>query len=470
MINEEKDENIQENPFNKKSLRRKQIAFTTIPILVLALMITFLLSPAGQLFVNSSGVSPLPRISIEKIEFHEGDKILMFVRNTGPSDVTIAQADVNDRIHPSAIEPGKVLARLSEAKILIPFPWTAGIPYEFGVTTSDGTRFSKSIEAATLTPSPNIEQATLFAILGTYVGIIPILIGLLWYPFIKKLSKSKYDFFLSLTIGLLVFLAIDALLEGNKIATNNVADVFNGQVLIILTTIVSFIGLIYCSEKLNQRIDRKSRLKKEDRHSLHKIDSSKSTRTSSLSSGMTSDHYEQQQGGEEQHQVTLTKALSISLMISIGIGLHNFGEGLAIGAAVLLGEVALSTFLILGFTIHNTTEGLAIVTPLAKVGKVRVSKIVMMGLVAGVPTIAGAWLGGFLYSPIASIIFLSIGAGAIFQVVFSIAYWMLNNTTVTNLVEDSNRKVNLKVINTPIIFGFSLGMSIMYLTSLLVSL
>jgi len=69
------------------------------------------------------------------------------------------------------------------------------------------------------------------------------------------------------------------------------------------------------------------------------IDSSKSTTKSSSSSGITSDHYEQQ-GGEEQHQVTLTKALSIALMISIGIGLHNFDECLAIGAAVLLGEVA----------------------------------------------------------------------------------------------------------------------------------
>jgi zinc transporter, ZIP family len=469
MIKGEKDENTQENPSNKQSSHRKLIAFATIPIVVLTIMITFLLSPAGQSFVNSSGISPLPRISIEKIEFHEGDKILMFVRNTGPSDVTIAQADVNDRIHPSAIEPGKVLSRLSDAKVLIPFPWTAGIPYEFGITTSDGTRFGKSIEAAALTPTPNIEQATLFAMLGTYVGIIPILIGLLWYPFIKTMNKSKYDFLLSLTIGLLVFLAIDALLEANKIATNNVADVFNGQVLIILITIISFIALIYGSEKLNQRIDRKFKDAKNDRHSLHMIDSCKSTTTSSSSPGMTSDRYKQQ-GAEEQRQVTLTKALSISLMISIGIGLHNFGEGLAIGAAVLLGEVALSTFLILGFTIHNTTEGLAIVTPVAKVGKVGIRKILMMGIVAGVPTIAGAWLGGFLYSPIASIIFLSIGAGAIFQVVFSITYWMLNNTTVTISGDDGNRKINLKVINTPIIVGFSLGMSIMYLTSLLVSL
>ena len=188
------------------------------------------------------------------------------------------------------------------------------------------------------------------------------------------MSKRKYDFLPNLTIGLLVFLATDALLEANKIATNNVADVFNGQVLIILIAIISFIALIYGSEKINQRVDLKSKETKEDKPSLHKIDPSKSNTISSSSSGVTSDQYEQQ-GVEKQRQVTLTKVLSISLMISIGIGLHNFGEGLAIGAAVLFGEVALSTFLILGFTIHNTTEELAIVTPLTKVGKVGIRKI-----------------------------------------------------------------------------------------------
>jgi zinc transporter, ZIP family len=111
----------------------------------------------------------------------------------------------------------------------------------------------------------------------------------------------------------------------------------------------------------------------------------------------------------------LVKPLAISLMISIGIGLHNFGEGLAIGAAVLLGEIALSTFLIIGFTLHNTTEERAIVAPLAKSRKLMLRRLIIMGIIAGTPTIVGAWIGGFLYSPIATIIFLSIGAGAYFK-------------------------------------------------------
>ena len=151
------------------------------------------------------------------------------------------------------------------------------------------------------------------------------------------------------------------------------------------------------------------------------------------------------------------------MMIAIGIGLHNFGEGLAIGAAVLLGEVALSTFLIVGFTLHNTTEGLAIVAPMAKSGgKVMLRKLVIMGLIAGIPTIFGAWIGGFLYSPFAAIIFLAIGAGAIFQVVLAIFSWMTSNNS-------SNESRKETILNTPVIAGFTVGMIIMYITSLLIS-
>jgi zinc transporter ZupT len=438
----------------KRSHRKRIVAAAFIPFIVLAVMIFLLFSPTFQSFINS-GI-PLPDVAIEKIEFRENpSQIIAFIRNAGPTEITIAQADVNDRIHAAAIEPSKTLSRLSDARVIIPFFWNPAEPYEVGITTDDGTRFSKTIEAAALAPNPDSQQIIFFAVIGIYVGIIPVMIGLLWYPFIRSMSRNKYNFFLSLTAGLLVFLGIDALIESNEIATDNVSSIFSGQMLIVIVTTISFIALLYVSEKLTQRAIKKSM--------SSAAAETTSTYTSYSDSSVTNSPRIRLQANQRQLQ-ELVKPLAISLMIAIGIGLHNFGEGLAIGAAVLLGEIALSTFLIIGFTLHNTTEGLAIVAPLAKSRKLMLRRLVLMGMIAGAPTIAGAWIGGFLYSPIAAIIFLSIGAGAIFQVVYSIGSWVLR--PVDNNDNDKNKKI-VKV-NLFTIAGFAIGMVIMYVTGLLV--
>jgi zinc transporter ZupT len=384
----------------------KLIASAIIPLMVLGAMISFLLWPGNGLL--NIGI-PLPDVTIERIEFLDG-RIAAYIRNTGQQAVEIAQADVNDRIVPAAIEPSKSLERFAEAKVVIPFQWEEGQPYEIGVTTSDGTRFAKAVAAAAPTPQPDAGRVSLFALLGTYVGVIPVMIGLLWYPFIRRLSQPKYSFFLSLTAGLLLFLGIDALVEANEISLENVAGAFRGQLLIATAAIVSFLGLMYVSDRLVDGAAKKKRV--------------------------------------------IQGSFAIALMVAIGIGLHNLGEGLAIGGAMVVGEVALSTFLIVGFTLHNTTEGLAIVAPMAK-ERPKIAYLVALGIIAGAPAIAGTWIGGFVASPVASIVFLSIGAGAVFQVVVIIGRFI-------------SRSSGGRFLTGPTAAGLAAGMLIMYLTTLLI--
>lgn len=291
---------------------------------------------------------------------------------------------------------------------MIPFQWIEGQPYEIGVTTSDGTRFAKAVAAAAPTPHPDAGRVSLFALLGTYVGVIPVLIGLMRYPFIRRLSQPKYNFFLSLTAGLLLFLGIDALVESNEIALENVAGAFRGQLLIATAAIVSFLALMYVSDRLVEGM--KGRM--------------------------------------------IQGSFAIALMVAIGIGLHNLGEGLAIGGAMVVGEVALSTFLIVGFTLHNTPEGLAIVAPMAT-ERPRILYLIALGMIAGAPAIAGTWIGGFVASPIASIVFLAIGAGAVFQVVLVI-------------MRVAERSSGGKFMTGSVAGGLAAGMLIMYLTTLLI--
>jgi len=121
---------------------------------------------------------------------------------------------------------------------------------------------------------------------------------------------------------------------------------------------------------------------------------------------------------------------------------------------MVVGEVVLSTFLIVGFTLHNSTEGLAIVAPMAK-EKPRISYLIALGIIVGAPAIVGTWIGGFVASPLAAIVFLAIGAGAVFQAVVTIGRFV-------------SRSSGGKFLAGPTIAGLVVGMLIMYLTTLLI--
>ena len=389
---------------SNNSSKGKIIASGVIPFGFLILLMVYIFGPGADLL--DFGI-PLPEITIEKVDFIDSE-IQATVRNTGPIPVEVVMADVNDRIQPAAVEPDGYLERYETTLVRIPFEWNAAEPYNIGITIEDGTRFEKEIEAAAPALEFNLDLAIFFAIIGTYVGIIPVMIGLLWLPFIKRISKQKYHFFLALTAGLLFFLAIDSMEEALDISDENLAGSFNGTLLVATVVVLSFLALYYSGNKL-----------------VTKADSSK-----------------------------LAKPVAIALMISIGIGLHNFGEGLAIGASVGMGSIAFSTFLIVGFALHNTTEGIAIAAPMSR-GRLMIGKLIALGLIAGSPAIFGAWIGGFAYSPFSSVVFLAVGAGAIFQVILVLLKW----------IKDEGDKT---LSSAAVICGFAVGMSIMYITSIFV--
>jgi zinc transporter ZupT len=327
------------------------------------------------------------------------------VRNGGPDPVTIAQVLVDEAYWNYDIAPDARIERLSKATIHIPYPWVDGEAHEVKLLSSTGVPFTHEIAVAVETPETTGSTLLTFTLLGIFVGVIPVFLGLTWLPFVRRLPDRWVRFFLALTAGLLVFLAVDALDEALE-AAGGVAGAFQGLGLIVIGFVVALAALYALDGWLRER--RKGKL----------------------------------------------SPLYIAMLIAIGIGLHNLGEGLAIGAAYSLGEVGLTAFLVLGFTLHNVTEGLGIVTPLAR-ARPSIGSLIGLGVIAGVPTILGTWSGGLAYSPILAVLFLSIGAGAIVQVVWEIGKLLTGEG---------------KPLSAPLnAVGFAAGILVMYLTGLAVT-
>jgi zinc transporter ZupT len=148
-------------------------------------------------------------------------------------------------------------------------------------------------------------------------------------------------------------------------------------------------------------------------------------------------------------------AWRLALMIAVGIGLHNLGEGLAIGSAYAVGELALGAFLVVGFAAHNTTEGFAIVAPFARERHPGLARLAVLGLIAGAPAIVGAFVGASVNNAELSTLLLGLGVGAIVQVIVQLA----------PLLRDAAGRV----LHPDSVAGLLAGMAALYLTGLLVS-
>jgi zinc transporter ZupT len=389
--------------------------------LLAALIASFLFfDPAAPL---RTAFPPVEELTIERVVLSEPGQMEIHVVNGGPEPVTIAQVMVDEAYWTHTLRGDRTIQRLRRVVIDLPYPWVEGDPHEIKLVTSTGLTFTHVVEVATLTPRLNARSLTVFTILGVYVGLIPVLIGILWYPFMRQIGRRWIHFFLSLTIGLLIFLGVDALVEALETAAA-VPSAFQGIGLMLIGVLGSIVVL----------------------------------RALARGGGAGGSGHGPAPGG-----------VRLAYLIAIGIGLHNLGEGLAIGSAYALGEIALGSFLVIGFLVHNTTEGLAIVAPVAaeraraadtglQAGADRppIRHFLGMGAVAGLPTIAGTWIGGFSYSPIAGTLFLALGAGAMFQVVLEIGL-MLRGEADGGALSPLNA------------MGLMLGLILMYGTALLVT-
>ena len=359
------------------------------------------------------GVPPIEKLAIERVVFRPQEVILK-VRNEGPGPLSVGQLLVNDAIWDFSITPGREIGRMKGATISIPYDWLSGEPYVFTIVSGTGIKHTRTVEIATMTPSASPRSFLIFGVLGAYVGVIPVFLGLLWLPFLRAMPRTWMDFWLSLTIGLLLFLGVDTLKESIEIL-GRVAAYWNGVMLVALGVVGAFFA-------------------------LNGVGRVMAGRSGAAGAGVR------------------PSGMALATLIAIGIGLHNLGEGLAIGAAYTLGEVALGSFLIVGFTLHNTTEGLAILSPLVG-GKASLRDLGILGLLGGGPTILGAWAGAFTYSDPLSLLFLGIGAGAIFQVVRVLARGRAEGGE--SVIESLSRPQNA--------LGLLAGFVVMYATSLLVA-
>lgn len=381
-----------------------------VPLVLLAGLLALIISTAPGENLRGDGAPPVERLSIQRAVLRP-DGIVLSVLNDGPDDVTIAQVVVDDAYWAFTAEGGSTLKHLGRTTIVIPYPWVEGEAHLVKLVTSTGTTFDHEIPVAVRTPEADSRHLLAFTLIGIYVGVIPVALGLLWYPLAARLGRTGIDVLLALTVGLLVFLLIDATQEGIEKAAEMPAS-FQGIALFVASAVGAYLALEWVGAWLRAR------------------------RTGARAAG--------------------SAGAVLALLVAVGIGLHNFGEGLAIGAAFALGEAALGTLLILGFTLHNTTEGLAIVAPIAK-DRPSIATLVRLGLIGGVPTIAGAWLGGLLYSPVAAVLFLGLGAGAIAQVVAQISKQVA-----------AGRPLVERFATAPIMVGLLAGFAVMYATGMLV--
>jgi ZIP family zinc transporter len=395
-------------PSTSKPRSFKRIVWAVLPLVLLTGVIAlFIISGAG--IPSQAGLPPIEELTVQRVLLPVPNEVVIEVMNSGPDPVTIAQVLVDDAYWTFSIEPGSELNRLASATIKIPYPWVEGEAHTIMLVTSTGTLFEAAIPVAVGTPTFDLSAFLNFALLGIYIGVIPVGLGMLWHPFMRGLRRRTMDAILALTLGLLVFLLIDTASEGLEKAAA-VPGSLQGLILFGASALLAYL--------------------------LIQVVSTRRGAKASEAAGR----------------------YNVALMLAIGIGLHNLAEGLVVGAAYASGAASLGAFLVIGFTLHNVTEGIGIAAPIAQ-DRLSVSRFIGLTAIAGLPAILGTWIGGFAYSNVAATIFLGIGTGAIVQVIIEVGKLLLRH----------GQRESQSVATWSNIVGFTAGLAIMYATALLVA-
>jgi zinc transporter ZupT len=382
-------------------------AWAVLPVLLLAIVVGLFVT-SGDAIVDLVGRNPPPvdEFDIRRVEFKPGE-IRIRVTNPQRDDLTIASVTVDDAIVPFSVDGDSKLGRLRSATIVVPYAWVEDDPVSVGVTSSTGIETVEEIAAAVETPEPSAKGVLGYGLIGFFVGIVPVALGLLWLPSLRRADPHWLAAFMALTAGLLTFLGVEALGEAfDRQAT--LPGPLAGPGLVLLGVSASYLSMIFLSARLGR-------------------------------------------GGAGAG----VGAAALALLVAVGIGVHNFGEGLAIGTSFAFGELTLGTFLIVGFMIHNVTEGLGIAAPAAEGGtRLSFARLAALTLIAGGPAILGAWLGGFASSDLLAVVFFAAAAGAALEVVVEVARYVA-------------KRIDGGLRSGWVLGGFLSGIAAMYVTGLL---
>ena len=379
-----------------------------VPLVLLIAVVGVFASTGGSLTGLVGDNHPPPdEFDIRRVELHPGE-IHIRVTNPQRDDLTIASVTVDDAIVPFDVDGPRTLPRLRSSEIVVQYEWVEDEPLSVGVTSSSGIQTVEEIAAATATPEPSARSAVGYGLIGLLVGIVPIALGLLWLPSLRRAAPQWLAAFMALTAGLLTFLAVEALSEALELQAA-LPSALGGAGLVLLGVALSYLTLTAISARFGAR---------------------------SGGAGIS--------------------GFALATLVAIGIGLHNLGEGLAIGSSFALGELALGTFFVIGFMVHNVTEGLGIAAPIAEGRSVSLGRLAALTMVAGAPAIIGAWLGGFVTSDFLGVLFFAAAAGAAFQVVVEVTRYVV-------------RRAPGGITSPHVLGGFLAGIAVMYLTGLLVA-